>query len=116
MRHLAQAGHGLGPTEGFLDALADALRDCVTGMPGGAAVDRRAPPALVLRDMRGERALAQLPHEVGGVVGLVGTQRDRLGRSARGSIRASAASRSAWPEAHVVTASTMRPLRFSISG
>ena len=34
------------------------------------------------------------------------------GRSAWGSISANAASHSAWPEARVVTAPTIRPLRF----
>ena len=52
MPHLAQAGHRLGPAKGLLNAFADALRDRLAGMAGGAAIDRRAPPALVLRTCR----------------------------------------------------------------
>jgi putative transposase len=46
------------------------------GMAGGAAVDRRAPVAGVLGDMRCGVALAQGRHERGGIVGLVGADRD----------------------------------------
>src|SRR5690242_7628321 len=51
MPHLAQAGHCLGPAEGLLDAFADALRDRIAGMTGGALVDRRAAARGVLRDV-----------------------------------------------------------------
>jgi hypothetical protein len=51
MPHFAQAGHRFGPAEGLLDALADALRDRITGMAGGAAIDCRTASALVLRDL-----------------------------------------------------------------
>src|SRR5271170_840831 len=77
MPQLAQPGHCLGPAEDLFDALADSLRDCVAGMAGGAAVDRRAPATLVLRQMRGDRLLTQLHDEVGAVVALVGAQRHR---------------------------------------
>jgi len=53
MAHLAQASDGFGPPKGLLDPLADALGDFVADMPRGSPVDCRAPPALVLRDMRG---------------------------------------------------------------
>jgi hypothetical protein len=52
MPHLAQAGHGLGPAESLLDAFADALRDRIAGMTGGALVDRRAAAICVLRNVR----------------------------------------------------------------
>src|SRR6266851_9049429 len=47
MPHLAQAGHRLGPA---LNAFADALGDRISGMTGGAAVDRRTAAAGVLRN------------------------------------------------------------------
>ena len=40
MARLAQRRDRLDPAEGFLDALADALRQGVAGVPGGAFVDR----------------------------------------------------------------------------
>ena len=52
MPHLAQAGHCLGPAESLLDAFADALRDRIAGMTGGALVDRRAAATGALRDVR----------------------------------------------------------------
>jgi hypothetical protein len=67
MAHLAPASHGLGPAKGFVDALADAPGDGIAGMAGGAAVDRRAPAALVLGNMRGHRLVAQLDHKVAGI-------------------------------------------------
>src|SRR5262249_12339406 len=94
MTHLAQPGHCLGPAESFLDAFTNALGDRVAGVAGGAAVDRRTAAVGALRDMRGDRLLAQLHDKVADIVALVGTQGDRL-RSACGSISASAARRSA---------------------
>ncbi len=47
-------------------------------MPGGAAVDRRAPAVLVLDNMQGHRLVAQLHHKVAGIVALVGAEGDRL--------------------------------------
>ena len=47
----------------------------MAGMTGRAAVDRQAPPVLVLGEVRGDRLLAQLHDEVAAVVTLVGTQR-----------------------------------------
>jgi class 3 adenylate cyclase/Flp pilus assembly protein TadD len=78
MPHPAQPGHRLGPAEGLFDAFADALGDRVDGMAGGAAVDRRTASALILRDMRGHRFVAQFHDKVAGVVPLVGTERNRL--------------------------------------
>src|SRR5262245_37950843 len=51
MPHLAQTGHRFGPAKGLLDAFADALGDRVAGVAGGAAIDRRAAPAGILRGM-----------------------------------------------------------------
>src|SRR5205085_5832261 len=72
MPHLAQAGHRLGPAEGLLDALADALRDHIAGMTGDAIIDRRAASVGVLCDMRSNRLVLQLHHEIGAVIALVG--------------------------------------------
>src|ERR1700758_2228101 len=89
MTGLAQSGRRLGPSEDLLDAFAPPAADGVTGMAGGTAVDRRAPVACVLSDMRGGVALAQCGYEPGGVVGFVGTHRDaavarpRLGHGQR---------------------------------
>ena len=47
-------------------------------MAGGAAVDRRAAPIGILRDMRSDRFVAQFHDKVAGVVALIGTQGDRL--------------------------------------
>ena len=47
-------------------------------MPGGAAVDRRAPAVLVLGNMRGHRLVAQLHHKAAGIVAFVGAEGDRL--------------------------------------
>src|SRR6516162_8572859 len=69
MAGLAQSGRRLGPAEALLDAFAPPAADGVTGMAGGTAVDRRAPVAGVLRDMRGGVALAQCRDKPGGVVG-----------------------------------------------
>jgi len=38
---LAQAADGLGPAKAFLDPVADALADGITGVAGGALIDRR---------------------------------------------------------------------------
>ena len=112
MPQLAQAGYRLGRPKTSSMRIAEAQRDRTARWR--VVGDRRAAPALVLRHMRGHRLLAQLHDKIGGVVTLVGTQR-HPGRSARGSASASAARRSAWPEARVATAPTTRPLRFSIS-
>src|SRR5436305_4334639 len=68
MPHLAQAGHCLGPAEGLLDAFADALRDRIAGMTGGALVDRRAAAIGVLRNVRGDCLVAQCHHKLGTVI------------------------------------------------
>src|SRR5437763_2931622 len=84
MPHLAQAGHCLGPAEGLLDAFADALRDRIAGMTGGALVDRRAAATGALRDVRGDGLVAQCHHKIGTVIALVGAERHRLrGRRVR---------------------------------
>src|SRR6516165_11250079 len=89
MTGLAQSSRRLGPSEDLLNAFAPAAADRVTGMAGGAAVDRRAPVAGVLGDMRRGVALAQCCDEAGSIVGLVGADRDaavarpRLGHGQR---------------------------------
>jgi hypothetical protein len=78
MPHLTQAGHRLGAAESFLDAFADALRERIAGMADGAAIKRRAAAAGVLRHMRGDRPVAQLPHKISAVIAFIGSERDRL--------------------------------------
>lgn len=83
-------------------------------MAGGAAVDPRAAPPLVLTDLRGDRQLSAFHDKVGGAIALVGAERHRPRPLGEGSIRLSAPSRSAWPEARVATAPTITPRGFSI--
>ena len=59
---LAQAAHGLHPTEGFFDLLSLDRADAITGMTGGARVDGRAAVLIVLRHMR--RAAARTTSSV----------------------------------------------------
>src|SRR5215831_1783701 len=51
MSRLAQAAHGLDPTEGFFDLLSLDRADAVTGVTGGPRIDRRAAVGIVLRHM-----------------------------------------------------------------
>ena len=69
MTGLAQSGRRLGPPEDLLDTLTPPAADGVTGMAGGAAVNRRAPIAGVLGDMRCGVALAQRRDEAGAIQG-----------------------------------------------
>jgi hypothetical protein len=110
MPQFTQPSHRFGPAEGLLDALADALGDAIAGMAGGAAVNGRAAPAAVLRDMGSDGLLAQFHDKVTGVVALSAPSVIGCGRSACGAISANAARRSAWPEARVVTAPTIAVL------
>ena len=75
---LAQPGDGLGPAERLLDPLADALADGVAGMARGAAVDCRASPTGVLRQVWGNVDLAEFGNEVAGVEALVCAEGDRV--------------------------------------
>src|SRR3954451_14248797 len=59
------------PAEHFLDALADALAGAVSRMPRGAAIDRAAPTAGVLRHMRRDLLVADGRHTRACVVRLV---------------------------------------------
>jgi hypothetical protein len=52
MAGLAQAAHGLHPTEGFFDLLSLDRADAITGMAGGPRVDGRAAARIILRHMR----------------------------------------------------------------
>src|SRR6516165_12617309 len=58
MACLAQPADGLDPAEGFFDQLTLDRTDAITGMAGGASVDRRAAVGIVLRDMRRAAAFA----------------------------------------------------------
>ena len=114
MARLAQPGDRFGPAKRFLDALADAQANRVTGVPRGAAINRRAPAVVVLRDMRGDVDLAHLGDEVLGVEAFVAAERDalrgvgmRFDQMLRG--KPFGVSRGA-----VATAPTISPLRFSI--
>jgi hypothetical protein len=60
MAHFAQAGHHLGSGAGRLDALADALRDCISAVTGGNGDGSPNVASVVLRDMRCDGPLAQL--------------------------------------------------------
>jgi len=111
MPGLAQQSDGLEPPEGFLDPFAPPLTERVTEMAAGAAVDRSG---WLLRDVRRDGMIAQLPDERLGVVGLVGAERHAPKAGSVATI-ASAASRSARPVACVSRVFTTRPLRFSIS-
>ena len=68
VEELAAGADGLDPSEGFLDAFADLLGDGVPGVAGRAPVDRGAPVAGVLRDMRREPQLADTGDEVFGAL------------------------------------------------
>jgi hypothetical protein len=114
---LAQQGHGLEPTKDFLHPLALRLTYRVTGMPGGALINRTAAPTFrVLGHMRCNLQLAQRGHVLGDVIILVAAQSQppSLLLSLRPTI-SSDASRSAVPVAFVSRVSTTRPWRFSIS-
>jgi hypothetical protein len=93
---LAQSGYRLGPDKDLSDAFADAPRDGVEGMARSAAVDRRASPALVLGNMRRVTSRFAARHDkIATIATFTGAERQRRGRSAKGSIRVTAASRSA---------------------
>lgn len=82
---LAQPGHRVGPAEGFLGPLADALAEGVAGITGRPPVDRRAPPVGVLRQVRSDIDLAQPGGEgfvraQGDSVRSVGMQLDQVQR------------------------------------
>lgn len=78
---LSNPPHGLAPTEVLLDALTDDLADPVALVPRCPLIDgTAAASSIILGHVRGDVALATGRDEVGGVVGLVGT--DCLGMSA----------------------------------
>ena len=70
-------GDRLDPAECLLDALADALADGISAVPGCSSVDRRAAAAGVLRNVRRHVHRAQFVDEVFCVVGFVGAKRSR---------------------------------------
>jgi hypothetical protein len=67
----------LQPAESFLDPLADALIEGVTGVPRSASVDRRRPSVCVPRDVLRGVHRPQLIDEILSVVSLVGAEGDR---------------------------------------
>ena len=79
MPGLAQAGNGLGPAEGLLNALSDTLADAIARMAGGATIDGRTPAGGILRQMRRDVDLAQLVDEIAGIETLVAGQGDPAG-------------------------------------
>lgn len=67
------------PSEDLFDALAFSLTHFITGVAGGAGVDRTsAGPSLVLRDVRRYIHPTHFLYEVFGIVRFVGGQRDSM--------------------------------------
>jgi hypothetical protein len=81
---LGQASGTLDPAEDFFDAFAAALADIVAAVMRGTRVDRRLAPLAGLsqmsinRDMRGNRSISQVMHELRDIVGLIRPQSDPL--------------------------------------
>ena len=96
-----KAADGLAPAERFLDALALLLAHRIARVPRCAAVDRRTAARVVLRDVRRDAQRAQVVDERGRVVPLVGAERQPPPPGRCRTIMASAASRSAYPDAAV---------------
>ena len=68
---LAQSAEGLDPAERLLNLLALEHADCVSGMAGGASVDRGAAADIVLGNVRHAATLAATGYEIGCVITLV---------------------------------------------
>jgi hypothetical protein len=98
----------------FVDALYGYAARSHNRDGGGAAVDCRAASTLVLGDMWGHRFVAQFHDKIAGFVSFVGTERDRLREVGMRFDQLVPPSARHAPEAQVVTAPTIRPLRFSI--
>jgi hypothetical protein len=113
----AEPANGLHPAEGFLDAPANALAGRVDGMARGASVDSRA--STMARQVLATCGRTSIERssltKSATSYSLSAPSVNAIGRSARGSIIARAAMRSAWPFAAVRQVSTTRPERFSIS-
>lgn len=75
MARFARPGDGFDPTKAFIDSLAPPLAERIAGVPASELVDRAE---LLLRHVRGHTVIAQLAHEVFGVVTFVGSQRHPL--------------------------------------
>jgi len=94
----------LDPAEYLLNALADALADCVAGVARRARVDGGLAPLagladrVVDSDVRRDLAIPQIPDEIRHVIGFVGPSVMRRRRRRRSSI-VRVASRSAVPVA-----------------
>ena len=76
MARLAQAPHRPHPAEHLLDALADPQTTRVADMARGAAINSRAAPFGVLREVRRHAKTAHLGDEVLRVVAFVRAQGD----------------------------------------
>jgi hypothetical protein len=76
------------------------LAKVIAGVPGGAAIDRRAPTGGVLSHVRHRPQLAQLHDEVAGTIAFVGAHGDRP-RS--GALSQQACWRRRWAEALIQT-------------
>ena len=91
-RRRGQPGGTLDPAEHLLDTFAVALANLVAGVPQGSSVDRRLAPLAGLGqmtidgDVRGHGSGAQVGHEPGHVIGLVGAQGDPPLRSAAAAL------------------------------
>src|SRR6516225_1553772 len=68
---LAQSTESLDPAERLLDLLALDHADCISGMAGGASVDRGGAADIVLGDVRHAATLAATGYEIGRVITLV---------------------------------------------
>ena len=104
--------HCLEPAEDLLDPFALPLTDLVSIMPRRSSVDH-AVRRVFRRDVRRYSHHPKRLHHLASVVGLVGSERDTLG-SVDPSDHIDGPWGSARPVARVSSASTARPLRFSI--
>ena len=109
---LADQSYCLAPAKDLLDELAFDLALLVPGVPRGAAIDRAASVGVVLRHMRRYVPISQLADALLGVVVLVATHSHAICPGDLAGI-ATAASRSAVPEAFVTIALVGSPWRLS---
>ena len=78
MAHLAHQRDGLQPAEAFLDPLSLSLAQSITGVSGGAAINRASDaPCDVLRHVRGHSHVPALLHETPRIISFV-SQPERL--------------------------------------
>lgn len=75
---LSKSADRFEPTEDLFDPLAFSLRDAVTAVASGAAIESRSLAVVHAGDVRGDTVFSQARDKLAGVVGLVGTQGFRL--------------------------------------